>query len=186
MKIKTIDKECLNCHTTFAAPLPEHKRGNAKFCSLKCSSTHRGRLQTENLALNCECTFCHKQFHRSAFKLTTSKSGLQFCSRICKDKAQRIESGFTQIQPDHYGTSNFVYREVAFRHHPHKCNRCDYHQYIDVLIVHHKNRNRSDNNYENLEILCPTCHEVEHFLSKDGKWAKGKNKKLDPTSNALV
>jgi 5-methylcytosine-specific restriction endonuclease McrA len=41
---------------------------------------------------------------------------------------------------------------------------------LKVLQVHHKDRDRHNNKLENLEMLCPTCHEVEHFTPKDGRW----------------
>lgn len=55
---------------------------------------------------------------------------------------------------------------------PWRCNRCGYDKIADVLVVHHVDRNRSNNDVGNLEVLCPTCHEEEHFTAKDGKWRK--------------
>ena len=43
------------------------------------------------------------------------------------------------------------------------CERCDYNSNINILQVHHKNRNRKDNSKENLEVLCPNCHCIEHL-----------------------
>jgi hypothetical protein len=48
--------------------------------------------------------------------------------------------------------------------------RCGYNRCVGILEVHHKNRDRSDNRLENLEVLCPTCHYEEHFLTGTGKW----------------
>lgn len=46
-----------------------------------------------------------------------------------------------------------------------KCERCGYNKY-EILQVHHKDRNRSNNNLTNLELICPNCHYEEHFLKK--------------------
>jgi hypothetical protein len=47
-----------------------------------------------------------------------------------------------------------------------------------VLQVHHRDRDRTNNEPVNLEVLCPTCHDEDHFFSKDGKWSsKCKTKK---------
>jgi hypothetical protein len=166
--MKTISKNCLNCTITFNASLKEHKRGKAKFCSMKCS----GENQTKNTIPkqpNCSCAACGTEFYKSYSKLKGSKSGLYFCSRACKDKSQRL-GGIEEIMPPHYGTGKigYTYRDIAFQNHESKCNRCGYDKYIKVLHVHHKNRNRSDASPGNLEILCPTCHLEDHFLAGDG------------------
>jgi 5-methylcytosine-specific restriction endonuclease McrA len=172
--MKTIEKYCLNCGNHFYGSFNEHKRGNAKFCTRGCASQYNQRERYKDLPLNCECAYCKRPFHRAENKIKISKSGLQFCSRNCKDIAQRISSGFTEIQPSHYGTGDSDYRSIAFTAHPHKCNKCPYDRHPEVLQVHHKDRNRSNNTPENLEILCPTCHEEDHFLNNDGKWTKCK------------
>ncbi len=45
------------------------------------------------------------------------------------------------------------------------CGRCNYDKY-EILQVHHKDRNRKNNNLNNLELICPNCHYEEHFLEK--------------------
>lgn len=53
-----------------------------------------------------------------------------------------------------------------------KCRRCSYDK-VEILQVHHINRNRSDNELTNLELICPNCHFEEHFLEKS--WLKRYN-----------
>lgn len=45
------------------------------------------------------------------------------------------------------------------------CERCGYNKY-EILQIHHKNRDRKNNNLDNLELICPNCHYEEHFLEK--------------------
>lgn len=171
--MKTVTKTCLNCNTEFEALLREVKRGNGKFCCRSCSSKYAARQRAEAKPLNCECAYCGKKFYRNPTKKRASKSGLYFCCREHKDLAQRLEAGITEIQPDHYGSeSSRSYRKKAFRILPSRCNRCGYSEVPEVLQVHHIDRDRSNNQVENLEILCPTCHEVEHFQAGDGRWSK--------------
>ena len=75
------------------------------------------------------------------------------------------------MNPDHYGTGSFSYRDRAFRELPQKCNRCGYDKVPGVLEVHHIDQDRDNNSVSNLEILCPTCHEEHHFLTKTGKYS---------------
>lgn len=54
------------------------------------------------------------------------------------------------------------------------CERCGYSK-LEILQVHHRDRNRSNNRLSNLELVCPNCHYEEHYLEKS--WLKDfKNK----------
>jgi len=162
--MKTIKKQCKQCKQTFDAELREHNRGNAHFCSRKCVGLYKSIHYSSQKPHNTTCDHCGNTFYRSESKQQNSKSGLQFCSRKCKDTAQRIEHGFTEMQPSHYcQDESTMYRDKAFRNFPHKCNRCGYDKHISILQVHHKDRNRKNNKLDNLEILCPNCHYEDHY-----------------------
>lgn len=45
-----------------------------------------------------------------------------------------------------------------------KCERCGSTLY---LCVHHRDRNRQNNNPENLETLCKRCHQKEHEVYRN-------------------
>lgn len=60
-----------------------------------------------------------------------------------------------------------------------KCEKCDYRRY-EILQVHHKDKNRKNNNLENLELICPNCHYEEHFLEKS--WLRKKVEKENKTT----
>lgn len=154
---------CVNCSDVFAALTAEIKRGNGKFCSHSCSAIYGNIYRKKRLSPNCVCAQCNKEFYRNASKRKNSKSGLQFCSRKCKDIAQRI-GGIEAIHPDHYNTGALNYRAQALRHYSNKCNRCGYSKCLTIIEVHHKNRDRSNNQLENLELLCRNCHGEEHHM----------------------
>lgn len=167
---KTIEKECLACNKKFNAPLREVNRGNGRYCSIDCGRKSRSLFKKEKKH-NCHCSYCLKTFYRNNSKQKVSKSGLYFCNRICKEKAQRLD-GIKEIHPEHYGKGIFDYRKFALEQKPHICERCGYNKITQILEVHHKDRNRNNNNILNLEILCPNCHDEEHYLTNSGKWLK--------------
>lgn len=47
------------------------------------------------------------------------------------------------------------HRRIAFDAHGEKCNGCEA---TEDLHVHHRDRDRSNNDPENLEVLCKDCH----------------------------
>lgn len=89
-----------------------------------------------------------------------------FCSRECKDAAQRL-GGLIEIQPDHYGTGNgrYDYRQRAVKQYGIACanKNCPIKAAgIEIpermVDVDHINENRADNDIENLQVLCIWCH----------------------------
>lgn len=122
----------------------------------KCQEADR--LEKRN-AVEVTCAYCGKKFLKPESKLT-AKSGLYFCCREHKDLAQCCESGerFDTMRPKHYGTTQQNYRDLAFRHFEHKCSLCGWDEIPQILEVHHKDSNRSNNSIDNLVMLCPICH----------------------------
>lgn len=174
---KYIIKNCLQCQVEFNAAVRDINRGYGKFCSRSCRATFSAAIVKVKIP-NCSCAMCKTDFYITNKRRNSSKSGLFFCSRKCKNTAQRLNSG-VRCLPDHYGKGNSCrsYRQKAFAHYPNQCNKCGWDRYPKILEVHHMDRNRENNKLENLEILCATCHEETHYLAKDGKYSKNKKSK---------
>jgi hypothetical protein len=167
---KKIQKQCLACNKMFLARSSEVNRGNGRYCSIDCGRKSRTLFKKERQH-NCHCAFCNKTFYRNNTKQKASRSGLQFCNRLCKEKAQKL-GGIKEIQPEHYGKGVFDYRKFALEQKPHVCEKCGYNKIPQILEVHHKDRNRKNNDILNLQILCSRCHDEEHYLTNTGKWLK--------------
>ena len=166
---QTISKNCLNCEIEFLAQKREVKRGNGKFCSLKCSSAYRTKLviikgpKTPNVS----CAHCKKEFYLKLSRHKLSKSGLYFCCRAHKDVSQKI-GGIKEIMPSHYGVITRKdnckhYRKKAFSAKSQSCERCGYNSHPAAIIVHHIDRDRMNDDILNLEVLCANCHAIEHW-----------------------
>lgn len=167
-----VTRQCMNCNKNFAAPLKEIKRGNAKFCSISCSMKLRVR-NTPKPDPNCRCHTCHKTFYRNIKKQKLAKHGYQFCSRKCKEIAQTMNNphSLQEMMPPHYYNGVTSYRKKKLRSvEKLQCERCLYDDIPEILVVHHLDRDRENNHLDNLILLCPTCHEADHFLGKDGRY----------------
>ena len=162
-KIRCLERNCLFCHKSFQAPVKHINAGGGKYCSVSCAGRSRPRRIREP---NATCAYCSKSFWMRPSSFKNSKSGLFFCCREHKDTASRI-GGIEAIQPDHYGKTDVQdYRVKALRHYPAICMRCQFDKFV---IVHHKDRDRSNNELENLEILCPNCHAIEHWSGESSE-----------------
>lgn len=154
------------------------RAGTSIFCSISCSSRHRGERDRKRKVPNVKCALpsCQKLFYKNEPQQKCSKTGLFFCCRAHKDVAQSFKGGVTAIQPPRYSTmlESNNYRAKAFTYYPHCCANpdCGYSERVEILQVHHLDRDRTNNTLNNLQILCPRCHDLIHFLSKSGKWLK--------------
>lgn len=150
---------CKNCSILFDALQADLNRGRAQFCSISCSSRFAGEQRRAERVNNAVCAFCDVEFYRAPSKLKNSKSGLSFCGRECKERAQSdISFG---ISPAHYGGKKSVYRSLALKHYGPSCKVCGYDN-ASVVQVHHRDKDRENNELENLVVLCPTCHVEVH------------------------
>lgn len=182
-----ITRACDWCDKLFQPLMRDVMEGRGRFCSRSCSNNCLEKEYREGLRpsrtypksrektgprVTLICSFCTKSFERLVSGTTESKSKLYFCSKLCKSNGQRLESNIVEVHPSHYKNGETSYREIAFRYHPKKCNRCGYCKIPEILEVHHKDRNRQNNYSTNLEVLCSTCHNEEHFLAKDGRYER--------------
>jgi hypothetical protein len=168
--IKIKCEECGNLFERSNSEINRSKRkGLRSFCSGKCFGiNHSKELKLKSPAPNVLCAWCGKQFYKNKSKLKLSKSGLYFCCRQHKDLAQRMD-GLKELHLPHYGNGQFSdYRKLAKEKYGDTCCRCGFNKFPQILQVHHKDRNRTNNNISNLELLCPNCHQEDHFRNKDG------------------
>ena len=154
---KGIAVNCKNCQSQF----PTRRDQPAKYCCKKCSEVARRKRETFF------CAQCNKKFERSPSKKKNSKSGLYFCTRECKEEAQRL-GGIEIIMPPHYGTAkeDTTYRTL-FENHEFVCSRCGYEEFSCSVEIHHIDENRANNDKENLIPLCACCHRSLHCKKWD-------------------
>ncbi len=170
-----VDKACEHCGTIFVARQYDLNRGHARFCSLKCNGAWQAANRKFNpKEPNVECAECETSFYKNESAKKKSKSGLFFCSRACKDSAQRI-GGIKEIMPAHYDSGLKNYRAICWRHHKKECVVCGEDK---VVAVHHYDENHDNNDPNNLVPLCPTHHQYVHskhkhlVIEKIDKWKK--------------
>jgi 5-methylcytosine-specific restriction endonuclease McrA len=150
-----IDVICEHCNEIFqrdkAAYNQNIKRGTKNFCSHKCSIAYH---TTGEYIL---CDYCGKKCWKVQSKIKMSKmskSGKLFCSNNCS--LLYFQNLRNNRSPNYInGISN--YRNKAFDIYKVECTICTY-SIENILEVHHSDSNRTNNELDNLYILCPTHH----------------------------
>ena len=131
------------------------KNGNT-FCSMRCYGIS---CRKEN-----PCIVCGKLILAGLHKKTCGRSCANINRAGTKYKIGSPKSKVKSQQALKIRLLNKIGR---------KCERCSYEKY-QILEVHHKDKNRNNNDLENLLLICPNCHAEEHLLEKS--WL---NKKFD-------
>ncbi|MFH1855293.1 MAG: HNH endonuclease signature motif containing protein [bacterium] len=125
--------------------------GNA-FCTMSCYGLFCRK--------EVPCTICEKLILSGLHKKT--------CSRACSNRS-RAGMSYNHNQP-HDKVKNYKALKIRLLNKDGKsCKKCGYNKQ-EILQVHHKDKNRLNNDLGNLELICPNCHFEEHYLEKS--WLK--------------
>lgn len=123
------------------------KDGTKFYCSSSCR-LHRGSML-------CNCATCGKEIWRRQSQVVRSITGNVYCSISCANSNNNHLFKTGENHPTYNGAN---YRQRAFNTYEHKCAVCGYNEDERILEVHHIDEDRSNNNINNLCILCPNCH----------------------------
>lgn len=132
----------------YRRPVVLKRNGGNAYCSQTCYG----------LACRKEkpCIVCTKPILAEAHKKT--------CSRVCANK-HRAGIRYKMNRPKDKVQYSRGLKIRLLRARGSQCERCGYNKY-EILHVHHRDKNRKNNNLSNLELVCPNCHFEEHYLKK--------------------
>jgi hypothetical protein len=150
-----LTKNCAECGKEFTHVASDKDR---RHCSAKCG------FKKEVPLVQLQCPHCKNMF----FPRRQHRHVQQFCSRKCactnRNFDRKLSLRSQGIYADSRDAKRALLREQA------ACFRCGWSKYIEVLEIHHVDRDRKNNHIANLELICPNCHAVEHFLKRDGQF----------------
>ncbi len=149
---------CKFCTKEFQAKPSWLRKGHGKFCSATCqyASARKGKV--------IQCSVCGIDAYKKPKALERSKSGKFFCGKSCQTKWRNGE--FIQEKHPNWKGGRNAYRSVMSRSKVMKqCLLC-LTKDERVLAVHHIDKDRKNNNIENLVWLCHNCHHLVHQYSE--------------------
>ena len=159
-----IKKACIMCGNEFEVYPSHAKRGGGKYCSIGCGTKFRNLTNNPTKDPN-----VRKKISENHADVTGTNNPMY--GKNGKN-APNFKDGRTA-----YGS---YYRMVAFTNKPSVCEECGLESAINKLQVHHIDKNRNNNELENLQILCYDCHAEKHpenrirERGKDGRFLKTK------------
>jgi hypothetical protein len=159
-----ISKTCIKCDSEFK--VAAYRANTAKYCSIKCKD---GRSEHNWIA----CAVCEDNFYRPASHI---KDGSKCCSIKCRGILQRTN------QPpgtDIPGVKKWLKRRNMIV----ECEDCGYNDHPEILVIHHRDRDRTNNSLFNLAILCPNCHAIEHYAENKDGYRHASTKRRKPKNN---
>lgn len=137
-----ITRECAVCNSMFTHI--SSRSNKAKYCSRNCYY----KAMNEKGSILHKCKHCEKEF------LDSPSKNRIYCSKKCVNK----ETKQTFIP-----TYNTVRKQMLRRNMINECQKCGYNKYPEILGVHHIDKNPKNNGLDNLIVLCPNCHSLEHM-----------------------
>lgn len=90
------------------------------------------------------------------------------CERHARKARRQYDDRRGTTKERGYGGTWRKVRRMYMRRHP-LCERCEASgRVIEAALVHHRDRDTSNNTDANLEALCRRCHEIEH--AQERRW----------------
>lgn len=128
---------------------------------LTCSKECFGKMVSRRRKGKCPDWLVHHRGRTAGWN-----KGLSWPPEVREKISANLRGRFLLDTPSHK-----TYRRYAIAKYGHKCQRCGWDKVPEVLMVHHRDGDRSNNSYENLEVLCPNCHAEVHRCRIEGKTA---------------
>jgi hypothetical protein len=153
-------KTCVICSKKFKI-LRNHLR-TAKYCSDACS--YKASKNWGSIVRNCD--YCGRKLKRKPSELIHKSCA---CSKECK---------YALMRKDKSDAKGWNSVKAWMKRHGliEQCERCGFRKQ-ELLVIHHKDRDRKNNDLKNLEVLCPNCHAAEHLNEAKRGWRNAVTKR---------
>ena len=150
---KWIKKECFHCGVFFYVRTCYEKRGQGKFCSISCGTSYRNKIN--NPAKNPTAKLKISLNHADVSGENNPMFGIR---GPC---APSYIDGRNSISGD-------IWRKIALLNKTCACEECGEIASGRRLHIHHKDKNRKNNDLDNLQVVCVRCHNlILHKRQKD-------------------
>lgn len=161
MKIKLKCSECGGVVERTEYELKKSKSGRV-FCNRNCSASFNNRMST----VEKRCLFCNSPLPKTAKKYCNPTCQANYKAVIFGEKWKKHGQKILTKTVKKYGLVGGFARRYVFIVNDFKCSRCDWtHDFGDgslpPLHCAHRDGNWENNDFDNIELLCPNCHSID-------------------------
>lgn len=154
--------KCSHCSKLFERDLGQVNQSKQRgcqdtFCSLDCF--YRAKKIKHSIIVN--CSNCGKKIIKTKSAAAKSKTGNLYCSRKCSASKNNTLFKSAENHPNYKNGISLYRKKALIAFEDLKCSQCGFKD-IRALEVHHKDKNRKNNDLENLLLLCANCHKIIH------------------------
>lgn len=163
-----VDLTCKTCHKPFQISQGKVNEGRGLYCSAKCYQERPSNLVMPELQIRSlwsEGLSCRQIATRLELTVTTLKRWLKK-QGLYEPRRHLANHGRWRG-----GTTSRPVRTLVLVRANNQCECCGYNKVVGILQIHHIDRNRENNAMDNLKLLCPNCHEEDHFMARDGRYS---------------
>lgn len=176
---------CKNCNGIIKVKeneIPSITR-QRKFCCKDCQSEYQSKKMLGN-----KYNYKNKISHCVTCGKELSNRQTKYCCTECKlqneyeSYIKRWKDGLEDGLKGEYQLSNYVQRYIKEKYN-HKCSVCGWDKINPTtgkspLEIHHKDGDYSNNDEDNLELLCPNCHSLtDTYKNSSGSNHSGRKKR---------
>jgi len=152
------ERQCRQCGKTFFVRKCYTKRGQGKFCSTGCGTTYRNIQADPAKPLEVRA------------KISANHADVGGRNNPMYGRTGEMAPGWIDGREKLYGSGAPIWRKVALSKKPKLCEVCGVPLSGRTLHVHHKDKNRANNEIDNLTVACQPCHNnVLHPRKRDSR-----------------
>ena len=148
-------KYCLCCNEV----IPFEKRFRHKFCNRTCSATYNNKLRNKDK----NCLSCGKELKNKSSNCCNYKCHNDL---LWKQRKEKIKNG------DYNNINSSLFKKYVIEIRGYRCEKCSNNKWLDhniPLNLHHKDGDSTNNNLDNLELLCLNCHGITPNYGRKNK-----------------
>lgn len=174
-----IDRYCLHCGKHLEInnlSISDYKR--KKFCNNSCAASYNNKFTKKKEKEKIKCKNCGHDLSNRQKKYCNNKCQQEY---EYKEYIQEWKNGVVNGTVGKYAISKYIKRYLMEKYN-FQCSQCEWHERNQFtgnipLEIHHKDGDYTNNEEDNLDLLCPNCHSLTETYKAANKGNGRKDRK---------
>ena len=174
-----IIKYCLHCGRLIERrSLKTSEYNQRKFCNSSCAASHNNKFTKKKEKEKIQCKNCGQDLKNKQKKYCNNKCQQEY---EYKEYIQKWKNGIENGIVGQYAISKHIKRYLMEKYNC-QCSKCRWNKRNQFtgnipLEIHHKDGDYTNNDEDNLDLLCPNCHALTETYKAANKGNGRKDRK---------